>query len=146
MIEILTVNNKCTTVRHNEVEKWSIHSFLTTAHNKLMWLVIFYYFFTKRKEKKTKRNDPYTHFSKQPHNKLMWLVIFYYFFCFLLFSFCKKIIKYYQPHQLIVGLLWEMSVGIISLSPMKWGLHIGLHSIVSWCCALWVQESLFIYI
>jgi hypothetical protein len=27
----------------------------------------------------------------------------------------KKIIKYYQPHQLTVGLLWEMSVEIISL-------------------------------
>jgi len=35
----------------------------------------------------------------------MWLVIFYYFFCFVLFSFCKKIIKYYKPHQLIVELL-----------------------------------------
>jgi len=27
------------------------------------------------------------------------------FFCFVLFSFCKKIIKYYQSHQLVVGLL-----------------------------------------
>jgi hypothetical protein len=36
---------------------------------------------------------------------LTWLVIFYYFFCFVLFSFCKKIIKYYQPRQLVVGLL-----------------------------------------
>jgi hypothetical protein len=26
----------------------------------------------------------------------------------------KKIIKYYQPDHLVVGLLWEMSVGIIS--------------------------------
>jgi hypothetical protein len=62
------------------------------------------------------RNDPYTHFLQQFHNKLMWLVIFYYYFCFVFFSFCKKIIKYYQPHQLVVGLLWEMSVGTISLS------------------------------
>jgi hypothetical protein len=60
------------------------------------------------------RNDFYTHFSQQPHNKLMWLVIFYYFFCFVLFYFYKKIIKYYQPRQLVVGLLWEMSVRIIS--------------------------------
>jgi hypothetical protein len=51
------------------------------------------------------RNDPYTHFSQQLYNKLTWLVIFYYFFCFVLFSFCKKIIKYYQPRQLVVGLL-----------------------------------------
>jgi hypothetical protein len=28
----------------------------------------------------------------------------YYFFCFVLFSFCKKIIKYYQPRQLVVGI------------------------------------------
>jgi hypothetical protein len=62
------------------------------------------------------RNDPYTHFSQQPYNKLTWLVIFYFIFCFLFFSFCKKIIKYYKPHQLVVGLLCEMSVGIISLS------------------------------
>jgi hypothetical protein len=40
------------------------------------------------------------------------------FFCFVFFSFCKKIIKYYQPRQLVVRLLWEMSVGIISLPPM----------------------------
>jgi hypothetical protein len=61
-----------------------------------------------------KRNDLYTHFSQQSYNKLTWLVIFYYYFYFVFFSFCKKIIKYYQPHQLVVGLLWEMSVGIIS--------------------------------
>jgi hypothetical protein len=59
------------------------------------------------------RNDPYTHFSQQSHNKLTWLIIFYYFFCFVLFSFCKKVIKYYQPRQLVMRLLWEMSVGII---------------------------------
>jgi hypothetical protein len=52
-----------------------------------------------------KRNDSYTHFSQQSHNKLTWLVIFYYFLCFLFFSFCKKIIKYYQPRQIVVGLL-----------------------------------------
>jgi hypothetical protein len=82
------------------------------------------------------RNDPYTHFSQQPHNKLMWLVIFYEkwflhsFFTtasqqadvagnILLLFYKKKTkqnknkIKYYKPHQLVVG-LWEMSVGIIS--------------------------------
>jgi hypothetical protein len=41
------------------------------------------------------------------------LLLFFVFFLFFLFF--KKIIKYYQPHQLIVELLWEMSVGIISL-------------------------------
>jgi hypothetical protein len=56
-------------------------------------------------EKTWTRNDRYTHFSQQLHNKLMWLVIFYNFFCFVLFSFCKKIIKYYQPRQLVVELL-----------------------------------------
>jgi hypothetical protein len=30
------------------------------------------------------------------------------------FPFCKKIIKYYQPRQLVMGLLWEMSVRMIS--------------------------------
>jgi len=35
----------------------------------------------------------------------MWLAIFYFIFLFVLFSFCKKTIKYYQPHQLVVGLL-----------------------------------------
>jgi hypothetical protein len=66
------------------------------------------------RNKKKIWNDLYTHFSQQPHNKLTWRVIFYYFFCFVFFSFCKKIIKYYQPHQFVVGLLWEMSVRIIS--------------------------------
>jgi hypothetical protein len=27
------------------------------------------------------------------------------FFCFVFISFCKKIIKYYQPRQLVVKLL-----------------------------------------
>jgi len=31
----------------------------------------------------------------------------------------KKIIKYYQPRQLVVGLLWETSVGIISQKKNK---------------------------
>jgi hypothetical protein len=44
----------------------------------------------------------------------MWLVIFYYFFTKRKQNKTKKIIKYYQPRQLVVGLLWEMSVGIIS--------------------------------
>jgi hypothetical protein len=38
----------------------------------------------------------------------------------------KKIIKYYPPRQLVVGLLWKMSVGIISLAYIiqeKWFLH-----------------------
>jgi hypothetical protein len=61
------------------------------------------------------RNDPYTHFSQQLHNKLTWLVIFYYFFTKRKQNKTKKIIKYYQPRQLVVGLLWEMSVRIISL-------------------------------
>jgi hypothetical protein len=61
------------------------------------------------------RNDPYTHFSQQLHNKLTWLVIFYYVFKKRKQNKTKKIIKYYQPDQLVVGLLWEMSVGIISL-------------------------------
>jgi hypothetical protein len=51
------------------------------------------------------RNDPYTHFSQQPHNKLTWLVIFYYFFIKRKENKTKKIIKYYQPRQLVVGLL-----------------------------------------
>jgi hypothetical protein len=55
---------------------------------------------------------------------LMWGVVVQLYLCckfniFLLLFFCflfvKKIIKYNQPHQLVVGLLWEMSVGIISL-------------------------------
>jgi hypothetical protein len=71
------------------------------------------------RNKKKIWNDLYTHFSQQPHNKLTWRVIFYYFFCFVFFSFCKKIIKYYQPHQFVVGLLWEMSVGIISQKKKK---------------------------
>jgi hypothetical protein len=33
---------------------------------------------------------------------------------FFLFCFYKKIKKYYQPHQLVVELLWDMSVVIIS--------------------------------
>jgi hypothetical protein len=52
-----------------------------------------------------KRNDPYTHFSQQPHNKLTWLVVFYYFFTKRKEKKTKKIIKYYQPRQLVVGLL-----------------------------------------
>jgi hypothetical protein len=52
-----------------------------------------------------KRNDPYTHFSQQPHNKLTWLVIFYYVFTKRKQNKTKKIIKYYQPDQLVVGLL-----------------------------------------
>jgi hypothetical protein len=61
------------------------------------------------------RNDPYTHFSQQPHNKLTWLLVFYYFFTKRKENKTKKVIKYYQPHQLVVELLWKMSVGIISL-------------------------------
>jgi hypothetical protein len=56
-------------------------------------------------KEKTKRNDLYTHFSKQPHNKLMWLLIFYYFFTKRKEKKTKKTIKYYQPRQLVVGLL-----------------------------------------
>jgi hypothetical protein len=52
-----------------------------------------------------KRNDPYTHFSQQPHNKLTWLVVFYYFFTKRKENKTKKVIKYYQPRQLVVGLL-----------------------------------------
>jgi hypothetical protein len=52
-----------------------------------------------------KRNDPYTHFSQQSHNKLTWLVIFYYFFTKRKQNKTKKIIKYYQSRQLVVGLL-----------------------------------------
>jgi hypothetical protein len=44
----------------------------------------------------------------------MCLVIFYYFFTKRKQNKTKKIIKYYQPRQLVVGLLWEMNVGIIS--------------------------------
>jgi hypothetical protein len=51
------------------------------------------------------RNDSYTHFSQQPHNKLTWLVIFYYFFKKRKENKTKKIIKYYQPRQLVVRLL-----------------------------------------
>jgi hypothetical protein len=61
------------------------------------------------------RNDSYIHFSQQPHNKLTWLVIFYYFCTKRKEKKRKEIIKYYQPHQLVMELLWEMSVGIISL-------------------------------
>jgi hypothetical protein len=61
-------------------EKWSLHSFLTTASQQ----------------------------ADVTGNILL-------FFCFLLFSFCKKKVKYYQPRQLVVGLLWEMSVRTISL-------------------------------
>jgi hypothetical protein len=56
----------------------------------------------------TRRNDSYTHFSQQPYNKLTWLVIFYYFFTKRKEKKTKqnkKIIKYYQPRQLVVGLL-----------------------------------------
>jgi len=60
-------------------EKWSLHSFLTTAPQQ----------------------------DDVAGNILL-------FFCFVFISFCKKIIKYYQPRQLVVRLLWEMSVGIIS--------------------------------
>jgi hypothetical protein len=60
------------------------------------------------------RNDPYTHFSQQPHNKLTWLIVFYYFFTKGKQNKTKKVIKYYQQCQLVVGLLWGMSVGIIS--------------------------------
>jgi hypothetical protein len=52
-----------------------------------------------------KRNDPYTHFSQQPHNKLTWLIIFCYFFTKRKENKTKKIIKDYQPRQLVVGLL-----------------------------------------
>jgi len=38
-------------------------------------------------------------------NKLTWLVIFYYFFTKRKENKTKKIIKYYQPRQLVVGLL-----------------------------------------
>jgi hypothetical protein len=58
-----------------------------------------------RQQYSGKRNDPYTHFSQQFHNKLMWLVIFYYFFTKTKQNKTKKIIKYYQPRQLVVGLL-----------------------------------------
>jgi len=67
-------------IRHVVIEKWSLHSFLTTA----------------------------------PQQADVAGNILLLFFCFVVFSFCKKIIKYYQPRQLVVGLLWEMSVGIIS--------------------------------
>jgi hypothetical protein len=50
-----------------------------------------------------RRNDPYTHFSQQLHNKLTWLIIFYYFFTKKKENKKKK--NYYQPHQLVVGLL-----------------------------------------
>jgi hypothetical protein len=53
------------------------------------------------------KNDLYTHFSQQPHNKLMWLVIFYYLFCFGWKSVGGK-------NEIIVGLLWKISIGIIS--------------------------------
>jgi phosphotransferase system glucose/maltose/N-acetylglucosamine-specific IIC component len=59
-----------------------------------------------------KRNDPYTNFSQQPHNKLMYLVIFYFFLqkenkkkTKRKQKKTKKIIKYYQPRQLVVELL-----------------------------------------
>jgi hypothetical protein len=51
------------------------------------------------------RNDPYTYFSQQFHNKLTWLVVFYYFFTKRKQNKTKKVIKYYQPHQLVVELL-----------------------------------------
>jgi hypothetical protein len=51
------------------------------------------------------RNDPYTHFSQQPHNKQTLLVVFYYFFTKRKEKKTKKVIKYYQLHQLVVGLL-----------------------------------------
>jgi hypothetical protein len=61
------------------------------------------------------RNDPYTHFSQQFYNKLTWMVIFYYFFTKTKQNKTKIIKKYYQSRQLVVGLLWEMSVRIIFL-------------------------------
>jgi hypothetical protein len=48
------------------------------------------------------RNDHYTHFSQQPHNKLDVagnILLFFYK------KKTKKIIKYYQLRQLVVGLL-----------------------------------------
>jgi hypothetical protein len=75
---------------HFNGEKWSLHSFLTTASQQAdvaSNILLFFY------KKKWKQN--------------------------------KKIIKYYQPYQLVVELLWEMSVGIISLKK-----NIGYISIV----------------
>jgi len=63
-------------IRYIIEEKWSLHSFLTTAPQQADVagnILLFFY------KKKTKQN--------------------------------KKIIKYYQPRQLVVELLWEMSVG-----------------------------------
>jgi len=64
------------------VEKWSLHSFLTTVLQ-----------------------------QADVAGNILLLFLFY----FLLFYFCKKIIKYYQPRQLVIELLWEMNVRIISL-------------------------------
>jgi len=74
-------------------------------------LVIFYYFLQKENKKNNKilpatsaccravvRNECRDHFSNKKKTK----------------QNKKIIIKYYQPRQLVVGLLWEMSVWIIS--------------------------------
>jgi hypothetical protein len=83
--------------KHIRSEKWSLHSFLTTASQQAdvaSNILLFFY------KKKTKQNKKYEKWSLHlflttalQQADVAGNILF--IFCFLLFSFCKKIIKYY---------------------------------------------------
>jgi hypothetical protein len=90
------------------------------------------------------RNDWYTHFSQQPHNKadVTGNILLFFYKKKRKQNKTKKIIKYYQPRQPVVGLLWEMSVWIISPTPLCLGVMSLLCSVsVLIISQLWIITS-----